>query len=192
VGAAAARKVNVRVVAATNRDLDTEVRESRFREDLLYRLNVHGIAVPPLCERLGDVPALVDHFLRATCERFRVRHKSVSGDALKLLQTRTWRRNNVRELRNVVEQMVLATDGDEIGTQSVPETPGAHRADVADDIALSGGTLQDLRGAAERRIVVAALERNGWHLTNTARELGLADHASLSKVMKRHGLKRPR
>jgi DNA-binding NtrC family response regulator len=192
VGATAARRVDVRVVAATNRDLEAEVRAERFREDLLYRLNVHGIAVPPLCERLGDVPALVDHFLRITCERFRVRFKTVTSEALDLLGARTWRRNNVRELRNVVEQMVLAADGDEIAARHVPSEPGAAPAGGIGEFALSGGTLQELRGAAERRIVLAALERNDWHLTNTARELGLADHASLSKVMKRHGLKRPR
>jgi len=191
VGAARAIEIDARVVAATNRDLDVEVREGRFREDLLYRLNVHAVAVPPLCERLGDVPVLVDHFLRATCERFRVRHMTASPEALELLKTRAWRRNNVRELRNVVEQMVLASDGGMIEARHVPADSGSASGDDG-GIALSGGTLQELRGAAERRIVLAALERNDWHLTNTARELGLADHASLSKVMKRHGLKRPR
>jgi len=191
VGAVRTIPVETRVVAATNRDLDAEVREGRFREDLLYRLNVHAVAVPPLCERLGDVPVLVDHFLRATCERFRVRHMSALPEALELLKARAWRRNNVRELRNVVEQMVLASDGGTIEARHVPAEPGSASGDDG-GIALSGGTLQELRGAAERRIVLAALERNGWHLTNTARELGLADHASLSKVLKRHGLKRPR
>ncbi len=190
VGATRAIKVETRVITATNRNLDEEVGAGRFREDLLYRLNVHTIGVPPLCERLGDVPALVDHFLRLTCERFRIRHKSVRPDALKVLQARDWRRNNVRELRNVVEQMVMAADGNEIGAGHVPAASGSPAS--SGGLALSGGTLQELRAAAERQIVVAALERNGWHLTNTAKELGLADHASLSKVMKRHGLKRPR
>ncbi len=191
LGAAAPRRTDARVIAATNRDLDREVAEGRFREDLLYRLNVHVLPVPPLVERLGDVPALVDHFLRLTCERFRIRHKTVGEDALAALQARDWRRNNVRELRNVVEQMVMAADGDTIEAGHVPPAPDAAPT-AGGDLRLSGGTLQELRAEAERRIVVAALERNGWHLTNTARELGLADHASLSKVMKRHGLKRPR
>jgi len=190
VGATRAIRIETRVLAATNRDLDEEVAAGHFREDLLYRLNVHTIAVPPLCERLGDVPVLVDHFLRLTCERFRIRHKSVTPKALKALQTREWRRNNVRELRNVVEQMVMAAEGSEIEVAHVPPVTGSPSA--SGGVALSGGTLQELRGAAERQIVVAALERNGWHLTNTAKELGLADHASLSKVMKRHGLKKPR
>jgi len=86
--------------------------------------------------------------------------------------------------------MVLATDDEVIEARHVPPEPAG--AAGPGDIALDGGTLQELRGAAERRIVLAALERNGWHLTNTAKELGLADHASLSKVMKRHELKRPR
>jgi two-component system response regulator AtoC len=186
VGGTQTVKTDARVVAATNRDLDAAVRTGRFREDLLYRLNVHVISVPPLRERTEDVPGLVDHFLRLVCEKYRARHKSVSPEALALLTARDWRRNNVRELRNVVEQMVMAADGDVIGPDDLPSAP--HAADAA---STSGGTLEELRSQAERRIVAAALERNGWHLTNTARELGLADHASLSKVLKRLDLKRP-
>ena len=197
LGATATLKADVRVLAATHRDLDGDVAAGRFREDLLYRLNVHVLTVPPLRDRPEDVPALVDHFVRTTCERFHCRHKTVSAEAMARLQIHRWSRNNVRELRNTVERMVLAADGSEILPRDLPGEIGspAGVAGAASSngpaVRTSGGTLQELRGEAERVIVLAALERNAWHLTNTARELGLADHASLSKVIKRHGLKRP-
>jgi len=195
LGATAEMKTDARVLAATHRDLEVEVREGRFREDLLYRLNVHVLQVPPLRDRPDDVPALVEHFVRTTCERFRSRHKTVSSEAMERLRAHRWSRNNVRELRNAVERMVLAADGDMIRDRDLPADIGgdATAAAPATDptVRTSGGTLAELRGEAERVIVVAALERNAWHLTNTARELGLADHASLSKVIKRHGIKRP-
>ncbi|MCB1150277.1 sigma-54-dependent Fis family transcriptional regulator, partial [bacterium] len=195
LGATAALKTDARVLAATHRDLDAEVREGRFREDLLYRLNVHVLQVPPLRDRAEDVPALVDHFLRLTCERFRCRFKTVAPAALERLKAHPWRRNNVRELRNAVERLVLACDGQEIQVRHLPPEIGAAapapEGAPEEIIRTGGGTLQELRAEAERAIVQAALERNGGHLTNTAKELGLADHASLSKVMARLGVERP-
>src|SRR6266545_4800393 len=136
--------VNARVVAATHRDLETEVAEGRFREDLFYRLNVHVLRVPPLRDRLSDVPALVEHLIAGTSERFGMRPKTIAPDAVEALMSYDWRRNNIRELRNVVERM----------------------------------------------IIIQALERNEWHVTKTAKELGLSDHASLLKVMRRLGVQK--
>jgi DNA-binding NtrC family response regulator len=181
-------KVEARIVAATNRDLEAEVGAGRFREDLFYRLNVHLIRVPPLRERLSDVPALVDQFLTGICSRFGIRKKRIAPDALDLLMAYPWRRNNVRELRNIVERMVIATDGDLIGPDRVPREvrDGGEAPPPA-----AGRTFQELKTEAERRIVVSALERNGWHISRTAQDLGLADHASLLKIMRRHALRRP-
>jgi two-component system nitrogen regulation response regulator NtrX len=200
VGAADPVSVDVRVVAATNRDLAAEVAAGRFRQDLLFRLDVHHIRVPPLRERLSDVPRLAEHFLALTCEKFGVRPKRLGADALARLGAHDWRRNNVRELRNVVERLVIAADGEIVGAEHVPADIGAGTAPSsapeaaappADAATETGpGTLRELRATAERRIVLAALQRNDWHITNTARELGLADHSALAKIMKRHGLKR--
>ncbi|MEE9271581.1 MAG: sigma-54 dependent transcriptional regulator [Candidatus Krumholzibacteria bacterium] len=186
-------KVNARVVAATNRDLEAEAEGGRFRQDLYYRLNVHIIRVPPLRDHLSDIPELADHFLAATCARFGVRTKRIGPDALDCLMAYDWKRNNVRELRNIIERMIIATDEDVIRADRVP-------AEVRGSGAREGGqrksgpkprTLQELRAEAERQIIVAALERNDGHVTRTAKELGLADHASLLKIMRRHNLKRP-
>ncbi len=183
--------VAARVVAATNRDLDAEVRAGRFREDVYFRLNVHVVRVPALRERLSDIPALVEHLLMATCARFGVRPKTIDPAALDCLMRYDWMRNNVRELRNVVERMIIATDDEAIGVDDIP-------ADIREGARpqSTGGTasttFHSLKAEAERQIVVAALERNDWHITRTAHALGLADHASLLKIMRRHNISRGR
>jgi len=181
-------RVDTRIIATTNRDLRAELEAGRFREDLFYRLNVHLIRVPPLRDRLSDVPALVDQFLTGICARFGVRKKRIAADALDLLMAYQWRRNNVRELRNVVERMVIATDEELIGPAEVPrEIRDRGEAPPPE----AGRNFQELKAEAERRILVSALERNGWQISRTARDLGLADHASLLKIMRRHDLRRP-
>ncbi|HUF27712.1 MAG TPA: sigma-54 dependent transcriptional regulator [Gemmatimonadaceae bacterium] len=194
VGSNRAIPVPARVVAATNRELAKEVDAGRFRRDLHYRLEVHVLRVPSLRERLSDVPELVEHLLVTTCARFGVRRKRASAEAMSVLMSYDWRRNNVRELRNVVERMIIATDGDEIGVGAVPADVRSAPSSVSAAAAGDGAgprTFVELKAEAERRIVMLALERNEWHITRTARELGLADHASLLKIMRRHQIVRP-
>jgi two-component system nitrogen regulation response regulator NtrX len=174
--------VDTRIVAATNRDLPAEVANGRFREDLLYRLNAHVIPVPPLRDRRSDIPELATALLAATCERFGIRLKRLSDGALRLLMAYDWRRNNVRELRNVLERLVIETEGDVVSPDDVPTEVAADRNQEAESPAR---TYQERKLEAERRIVVEALERHDWHVTRTAQELGLADHASLLKIMRR-------
>ncbi len=181
LGAERATKIDARVIAATHRDLDADVKSGRFREDLFYRLNVHIVRVPPLRERASDIPELANHFLSSTCARFGVRRKRFDQGVLDALMSYEWRRNNVRELRNIVERMVIATDGPSIGTDAVPAEIGGRAAPVR----AKTTTFRGRKSEAERQIVVAALERNEWNITRTAEELGLADHASLLKIMRR-------
>ncbi len=177
--------VPARVVAATNRELEGEVRDGRFRRDLYFRLNVHVLRVPPLRERLSDVPELVEHLLARIAERFGIRRKKLGPGVLPVLMAYEWRQNNVRELRNVVERMVIAADGEVIGAEHVPvEIQSAH-VPVG-----TARTFLERKAEAERQIILAALERNDGHVTRTAAELGLADHASLLKIMRRHGITR--
>jgi DNA-binding NtrC family response regulator len=186
VGATRGLAVEARVVAATNRDLEAEVRAGRFREDLFYRVNVLLIRVPPLRERRSDVPEIAGRFVAAICQRFGVAPKRLAPDALDLLAGHDWARNNVRELRNVIERMIIATDGEVIGPDAVPaEIRGGQPATEP------GTTFQALKAEAERRIIIAALERHEWQITRTAEVLGLADHASLLKIMRRHNIRRP-
>jgi DNA-binding NtrC family response regulator len=181
--------IQARVVAATNRTLGTEAEAGRFRQDLLFRLNVHTLVVPPLRDRLSDIPELAEHLLAALCRRLGLRAKRLAADAAEVLMRYAWRRNNVRELRNVLERMAIATSADMLGAELVPadvrDGAGAGQAPRA-----AGVTFLEQKAEAERRIVIAALERNEWHVTRTAHELGLADHSSLIKIMKRHGIAR--
>jgi len=188
VGGTRPLPVEVRVVAATNRTLEDEVRAGRFREDLYYRINVHRLQVPPLRERQSDVPEIAGRFAAAICERFGIRPKRISADALDLLMGYHWARNNVRELRNVVERMIIATDSDVIGPEQVPAEVRGQSVAAPDES--RAGTFQALKAEAERRIVITALERHDWHVTRTAEALGLADHASLLKIMRRHDIRR--
>jgi two-component system nitrogen regulation response regulator NtrX len=190
VGGTRTIAVDTRVVAATHRDLEKEVAEGRFREDLYYRVNVHVLIVPPLRERQSDVPALVEHLLAVTCGRFGVPLKRLATDALECLMSYDWRRNNVRELRNVIERMIIATDRDVLTKDDVPGEIRDHKGARPGPRPQAPLTFEEQKLEAERQIIVTALERNDWHITKTAKELGLADHASLLKVMKRLGVQR--
>jgi two-component system, NtrC family, nitrogen regulation response regulator NtrX len=178
--------VPARVVAATHRDLADDVQAGRFRRDLYFRLNAHQLRVPPLRDRLSDLPELVDRLIGVTCERFGMRRKRLGADVLALLMAYEWRQNNVRELRNVVERMVIATDGDQVGVEHVPAEVREAAVTMPSG---SGRSFVERKAEAERRIVVEALERNAWHITRTAEELQLADHASLLKIMRRLGIR---
>jgi two-component system, NtrC family, nitrogen regulation response regulator NtrX len=190
VGGDRAIAVAARVIAATNRDLEQEVQARRFRQDLFYRLNVHTLNVPPLRQRLSDVPALVDYLLRAIATQLRVRPKTIAPEAVALLSRYDWRKNNVRELRNCIERMMIASDSDVIGADDVPPEIRSDERDEETDDAAAPGSLKALKAQAERQIVLAALDRHSWQVTRTADALGLADHSSLLKIMRRHGLRK--
>ena len=184
LGAERSAKIDTRVVAATHRNLEADVATGRFRQDLFYRLNVHTVRVPPLRERASDIPELANHFLSAISTRFGIKRKRFEAEVLDALMRYDWSRNNVRELRNIVERMVIASDGDAIGIDSVPaEIRGT------EPVPPPAQTFKGKKSEAERQIIVAALERNDWNITRTAEELGLADHASLLKIMRRLAIK---
>jgi len=177
--------VEARVVAATHRTLADEVAAGRFREDLFYRLNVHVIRVPPLRDRKSDLPELALHLLDAICRRLGFKGRRLAPDALEALLAHDWRRNNVRELRNVLERMVIATDSPILDLGTVPLDIKSGEVTRP-----SGGSYAAQKAEAERQIIIGALRKNEWHLTRTAKELELADHASLLKIMRRLGIER--
>ena len=190
VGSSRPIPVEARIVAATNRDLDAEIAAGRFREDLYFRLNVHVLRVPPLRDRRSDIAALADQFVTGICGRFGLRKKKLAPEALELLTAYEWRRNNVRELRNVVERMIIASEDEALRAEHVPaEIRGAAGPEAGRDPGQR--SFQELKAEAERGIVMMALQRNEWHVSRTAEELGLADHASLLKIMRRHNIRRP-
>jgi len=188
VGGDRAFPITARVVAATNRDLEREADAGRFRQDLYYRLNVHTLRVPPLRERLSDLPVLVEHLLSAVAAHLRIRPRAITPEAVALLAAYDWRKNNVRELRNCLERMMIASDSPTIGADEVPPEVRGEGADDAADTTAAAGTLKALKAEAEREIVLHALEKHEWQVTRTAEALGLADHSSLLKIMRRHRL----
>ena len=183
-------QVLARVVTATNRDLERAMEEGTFRQDLYYRLAVHTIHLPPLRERMSDLPVLIEHLLADIAARYGLRPTTVSPEAIARLAQYDWSRNNVRELRNCLERMVIASDDPVHGLDDVPDEI-RERASGDVGSAPATPTFKVLRAQAERQIVVDALAANDWHISRSAQQLGLADHSSLLKIMRRHGLRKP-
>jgi DNA-binding NtrC family response regulator len=185
VGGTETIKVDVRVVAATNKDLQAEIAAGRFREDLYYRLAVVPIELPPLRTRREDIPVLVEHFLEQVCADNDRRTKKVASGAMTLLMQHDWP-GNVRELKNVVERLAILTgDADIITEADVGDALPRVKA-VKSEFA-RGTPFKDLVAAAERDIIVAALEANEHHVSNTARELQL-ERSHLYKKMRALGI----
>jgi two-component system, NtrC family, response regulator AtoC len=169
VGGAVDLRVDVRVVAATNRKLETEVRDGRFREDLYYRLNVLPIQLPPLRARPDDIPLLVNYYVDTYNREFRKRVRGVEPGAMSALKTYGWP-GNVRELRNLVERAMLLAEGTTLTTGDFPVASGGPvRLGEQVDLPAGGIDLEQL----ERSLVVQALERSGWNQTKAAGMLGL-------------------
>ena len=169
VGGTADVKVDVRVIAATNRSLQEEVKKGRFREDLFYRLNVMAVPLPPLRDRADDVPRLLNHYIEIFNTEFRKKIRGVTAGALKALQAYPWP-GNVRELRNAVERAMLLTEGSELIEAHFPVLAAAD-AELSPGMGLPAGgiNLEEL----EHSLVVQALERSGWNQTKAATLLGL-------------------
>jgi two-component system response regulator HydG len=187
VGDSRVVRVDVRVVAATNRDLVRMVEEGKFRTDLYYRLNVVPLFVPPLRERREDIPPLIEHFLRPLDPK---RAKRFTAESLGLFQRYDWP-GNVRELQNAVEHAVVLSEGDEMGVDVLPMPlrvlagQGASAASAAGGAAFEDMTLRE----AEMRLLTAAMNRTGNNMTHAARELGITRRA-LGYRLRKHGLYR--
>ena len=169
VGGATDVKVDVRVIAATNRSLEEEVKKGRFRDDLYYRLNVMNVSLPPLRDRRDDIPLLIDHYVDTFNVEFRKRIKGVSAPAMVALQAYAWP-GNVRELRNAVERAMLLAESNELSEAHFPvltTKPG----ELSTALGLPPGGIN--LDALERSLVVQALERAGWNQTKAATLLGL-------------------
>jgi len=196
VGSGKAITVDVRVVAATNKNLDEEIRGGRFREDLLYRLNVVPIHVPPLRERAGDVPGLVQHFADQLTQRAGLPAREFTPGALRRLQTREWP-GNIRELRNAVERLLILAGGAEVSEADVERLVGAGVAPAAagawqpqgDANWLRASTFEEFKQAAERAYLLAKLKENDWNVSETARTLEMP-RSNLYKKIERYRLAR--
>ncbi|HEY6100191.1 MAG TPA: sigma-54 dependent transcriptional regulator [Anaeromyxobacter sp.] len=190
VGAGRVEKVDVRVVACTNRDLAADARAGRFREDLYYRLAVLELVVPPLGERREEIPALAAEFARRYALRFGVEGVSLSPELVEALRRAEWP-GNVRQLENAVARMVAMSGGGEIGAAAFAAAPAALPSDPDAEPPLEGAlTLREQVDAFERNLVAQALSRSGGNQSEAARRLGLSRSALIDRLRK-YGLGSP-
>lgn len=187
VGAARAVRVDVRVVAATNRDLPADIEAGRFREDLFYRLNVIPIRTPPLRERSEDIPELVEYFIKRYAEVNNYKSKEVQRDALELLRALPWK-GNIRELKNLVERLLILSPGEAITHRDVLASTGGSQPPIAESL-LSLQTLREFQDESEKLFLLHQLEKNGWNVTQTATNID-TPRSNLYKKMEQYGIKR--
>ena len=187
VGGTGVVRVDVRLISATNRDLDALLSEDRFREDLYYRINTVTIRTPPLREHASDVPALAAHFVAAASRRNHWKPRRLAADALELLRQQPWK-GNVRELRNVIERVLILTDADPVAAADVRlALPAAAGAPSRGGALPTEGPLRDLVDAYERELIRERLRAMSGHVTNAARSLGL-ERSHLYKKCRQLGI----
>ena len=197
VGSGRTVPVDVRVVAATNKDLTAEIAAGRFREDLLYRLNVVPIEVPPLRARRGDIPQLIEHFADQLTEQAGLQPKRFDPDAVKRLAAYDWP-GNIRELRNAVERLLILANGPVVTGEAVERIAGLGQGEGGDARRTDGlagapwtraATFEEFKQIAERTYILAKLQENDWNVSETARTLDMP-RSNLYKKIERYGLAR--
>ena len=175
VGSSRTIRVDVRVIAATNKDLEKEIEKGNFREDLFFRLSVIPLQVPPLRDRIEDIPALVQHFLDTLARENNFRRRRITPRAMEALQRHRWK-GNIRELRNTVERSLIMTAGDAIDVADLPEAvrvdPRPAPPDNGGDASVSAATLREFKESAERMFLVQKLRESGWNISRTAEVIG--------------------
>jgi two-component system nitrogen regulation response regulator NtrX len=190
LGSARTIKVDVRVIAATNKDLEQEIEKGTFREDLYFRLSVVPIRVPPLRDRREDVPALVRHFVDLFSRENNRKPQRFTPAALEYMQKARWK-GNVRELKNTVERLLIMTPGDVIDVDDVREVarpepkPAAASSDANDKE--RPGTLREFKESAERAFLVEKLRENGWNISKTAEVIG-TPRSNLYKKLEQYAI----
>ncbi len=189
VGGSRSISVDVRVIAATNKDLEKEIAEATFREDLYYRLNVVPIWIPPLRDRRTDIAMLVFHFANLVSGTGRVLPKQFSAGALGALENMNWP-GNVRELKNTVERLMILSAGETVERQDVVHLAWAGEANNGIPRSIMAlETYGEFKDAAEKAFIEAKLRQHGWNVAETARQMDMP-RSNLYKKIERHGLER--
>ncbi len=187
VGGTQTISVDVRIIAATHRDLTKLIEEGKFREDLYYRLNVVPLHIPPLRDRKQDIPVLAEYFVKLYCVMYNVKPKTIHKGLLKRLIEYSWP-GNVRELRNIVERMVITSSGDVLTENDLPQLAGILTSKPVDT---DFETYEEFRLATERRFFESKLRQYQWNIALTARKLGM-QRSNLYKKIQKLGIDVPR
>ena len=189
IGSARTVKVDVRVIAATNKKLEDEIVAGRFREDLLYRLNVVPIDVPPLRARREDIPQLVEHFAGQLATQQGLTPRTFAAAAVERLRRHQWP-GNVRELRNTVERLMILANGDEVSEADAMRMVGPAAEDAGlGDVLLESPTFEQFKQNAEKAFLLAKLKEHDWNVSETARRLEMP-RSNLYKKIERYRLAR--
>jgi len=188
IGSQKTIKVDVRVIAATNKNLEEAIEKGDFREDLYFRLSVIPIRVPPLRERAEDIPPLVEHFLAQFAAENNIRRKTVTPEAMAVLKRHPWR-GNVRELKNTIERLLIMVPQDEIGPEHLADVlrrpvEGSSGGGAAAD---PPGSLKDFKESAERAFLVQKLRESRWNISATAAAIG-TPRSNLYKKLEHYGI----
>jgi len=187
VGGTKIIETDVRVLAATNKDLEGEMEEGRFRQDLYYRLHVIPLTVPPLRERKEDIPLLAHHFIREFSLEEEGPQKRITDDAMAVLMAHDWP-GNVRELKNIIERLIIMTTGDVIDAPDIPPLiRESRKADLPGMALHPADSLKEARKEFERKYILTKLAENDWNITRTADAIGL-ERSNLHKKIKSFGL----
>jgi len=184
VGSNKTKTVDTRIITASNRNLQGEVKQGRFREDLYYRINVVTVDLPPLCERVGDVQLLAKHFLRIYCAQHNKQRLGITNDALEYLERYSWP-GNIRELENVIERAVLLSKDKFIGPNDLPNS--IKQEQDRQQKTYQPTSLREALSGPEKNLIRQALEANHWNRQETAKALQI-NRTTLFKKMKRYGL----
>ena len=184
IGSQKTIEVDVRVIAATNKDLEEAIGRGDFREDLYFRLSVIPVRVPPLRERGEDVPVLVQHFVKQFCVENNFRPRAFSPAAIEALKRHPWR-GNVRELKNAVERLLIMAEGDEIGPEQMGEV--LRRPAESGSAPAGPPTLRDFKESAERAFLVGKLRESNWNISATAAAIG-TPRSNLYKKLEQYGI----
>jgi two-component system, NtrC family, nitrogen regulation response regulator NtrX len=190
VGGKETLRVDVRVIAASNQNLQEQIAAGRFREDLFYRLNVIPIEVPSLRRRKEDIPALVEHFIALFSAENGRRPKTISVEALAYFLAYDWP-GNVRELRNMVERLVIMAPRDVIGPEDLPPPLRTREEAAAGEDTQRDRTLKEAREAFERAYILGELRAHEWNMTRTAEKLGI-ERSHLYRKLKTYGISAPK
>ncbi|MBI1938797.1 MAG: sigma-54-dependent Fis family transcriptional regulator [Ignavibacteriales bacterium] len=182
VGGTSKIEVDVRIISATNKELQSEIQKGNFREDLFHRLNVIPIHVPPLRERKEDIPLLVEHFSKIICEKNKFPLKTYSEGAIKLLQSLHWK-GNIRELRNFIERIVIMAQSVNITEKEINAFIPASGTQM-DDILSVSNSFQEFKEKAEKAFILKQLHANGWNISKTADILGIQRSHLYNKLKK--------
>ena len=186
VGSHKVGKVDVRIIAATNKNLDAEIKEGNFREDLYFRLNVVLLVSPPLREKTEDIPILIDYFLKHFAEENNFKEKIFSEDAIAALLKYPWK-GNVRELKNIIERLMVTVDSEIIQRNDLPEQIAGNFQIYLPD-AGQIKSLKEFRDLAEKEFILSKLEENEWNISQTARAID-TPRSNLYKKLEQYGIK---